>query len=208
MANIAQKVASIRQAIFGKDVRESIASGIEAINSEIESTTAKQNVIDNQEHTRIDAENIRLSNENTRKSNEDTRKFNEDTRKSNEDTRQTQETSRKNTFDTNEASRKNTFDTNENDRGTQFGSLKNELNESIDNANTATETTNLATSKYMDIVDQTKKIYKPVVNTYSDISTIYPDPEIGWTVVTKDDHIEHRWDCPIVTGKQIGRAHV
>jgi len=42
MANIKDKIAQIRQAIFGKEVRESIASGIEAINSEVETTTAKQ----------------------------------------------------------------------------------------------------------------------------------------------------------------------
>ena len=32
MANVTDKVAAIRQAIYGKDVRENIASGIEAIN--------------------------------------------------------------------------------------------------------------------------------------------------------------------------------
>lgn len=42
MANISDKVAQIRQAVYGKDVRESIASGIESINSEVETTTAKQ----------------------------------------------------------------------------------------------------------------------------------------------------------------------
>lgn len=42
MANVDQKVEQIRQAIYGKDVRESIASGIEAINAETESTTTRQ----------------------------------------------------------------------------------------------------------------------------------------------------------------------
>lgn len=36
MANITDKIASIRSALFGRDVRESIASGLEAMNSEIE----------------------------------------------------------------------------------------------------------------------------------------------------------------------------
>lgn len=36
MADIADKVAQIRQAVYGKDVRESIASGIEAINTDAE----------------------------------------------------------------------------------------------------------------------------------------------------------------------------
>ncbi|MCM8900626.1 glycoside hydrolase family 55 protein [Caldicoprobacter algeriensis] len=42
MASISDKVQQIRQAVYGKDVRESIASGIEAINEEVESTTARQ----------------------------------------------------------------------------------------------------------------------------------------------------------------------
>ena len=70
MANIADKVAQIRQAIFGKDVRENIASGIEAINSEVVSTTARQKVIDGQEATRQSNENTRQSQETTRVNNE------------------------------------------------------------------------------------------------------------------------------------------
>lgn len=66
MASIIDKIAQIRQAVFGKDVRESIASGIEAINAEVESTTARQNVIDLNEAERISAENTRIENENTR----------------------------------------------------------------------------------------------------------------------------------------------
>ena len=94
MANIADKVAQIRQAIFGKDVIESIASGIEAINSEVVNTTARQNVIDGQEATR----------------------------QSNENTRQSQETTRVSTFDNNETNRQNTFDTNEGNRQSLFSS--------------------------------------------------------------------------------------
>jgi lysophospholipase L1-like esterase len=46
MASIADKIAQIRQAIFGKDVRENLAQGIEAINNEVESTTEKQSNLD------------------------------------------------------------------------------------------------------------------------------------------------------------------
>ena len=102
MANIADKVAQIRQATYGKDVRESIASGIEAINTEVVNTTARQNVIDGQEQTRINNENTRIANENTR---------------------QTQESNRQNIFNTNETARSDTFNTNEVERDaimTQF----------------------------------------------------------------------------------------
>lgn len=46
MASIADKLTQIRQAIFGKDVRESIASGIELINEEVENTTEKQELLE------------------------------------------------------------------------------------------------------------------------------------------------------------------
>lgn len=42
MANIASIVTQIRQAILGKDVRKSIADGIDAINTEVEITNDKQ----------------------------------------------------------------------------------------------------------------------------------------------------------------------
>lgn len=47
MASIAEKIAQIRNAILGKDVRENIASGIEAINTEVESTTTRQTNLEN-----------------------------------------------------------------------------------------------------------------------------------------------------------------
>jgi chromosome segregation ATPase len=42
MANIVDPVARVRQAVYGKEVRESIAGGLEAINTEVENTTARQ----------------------------------------------------------------------------------------------------------------------------------------------------------------------
>lgn len=66
MADIRDKVEQIRQAVYGKDVRESIASGIEAINSEVESTTQRQNAVDEAEAEREAAEEIRQRNEGDR----------------------------------------------------------------------------------------------------------------------------------------------
>lgn len=103
MADIAGKVAQIRQAIFGKDVRENIASGIEAINTECENTTTRQDAVDANEQSRVDAENIR---------------------KSNEITRQSQEQTRINTFNSNEANRETLFTTNETERDTVIAQFK------------------------------------------------------------------------------------
>jgi hypothetical protein len=47
MAIISDAMAKIRQAIYGKDVRENIASGIEAINTEVENTTTRQTNLEN-----------------------------------------------------------------------------------------------------------------------------------------------------------------
>lgn len=197
MADIASKVAAIRQAVYGKDVRESIASGIEAINTEVVSTTGRQNVINSQEQTRINAEIVRQTNESTRQTNESTRQSEEDARISNENTRQVQEDARIDnelSRQSQETIRQTTFDTHETDRETVFNGLKTEMINATDDANTATINTNTATANYTNIVEQTKKIYKTAVNLYSDISTTYPNPDIGWTVTTKNDGIEYRWD--------------
>ena len=114
MANIADKVAQIRQAIFGKDVRESIASGIEAINSEVVNTTNRQNAIDSQEATRQSNENTRIANENQRQTQEQNRI----------NTFNTNETARQTTFDTNETARSDTFNTNETERDTVIAQFK------------------------------------------------------------------------------------
>lgn len=114
MANISDKVAQIRQAIYGKDVRENIASGIEAINAEVVNTTGRQNVIDSQETTRIANENIRINNENTRQSQEQSRST----------TFINNEAARQNTFDTNETARSDTFNTNEVERDSVIAQFK------------------------------------------------------------------------------------
>lgn len=183
MATIADKVAAIRQALFGKDVRESIASGIEAINTEVESTTARQNQIDFQEQTRKNNEIVRENNESVRISNENDRINDENARQENELNRESSE-----------SARQTLFQNNENDRGMQFNSLKTDLIDSINSANDASNRTNTAISEYSSVVEQTKKIYKQAVNTYNDILTTYPNPEIGWTVITDDTSIEYRWD--------------
>lgn len=46
MANISDKVQQIRQAVHGIEIRESLAQGIESINTEVESTTNKQTLLE------------------------------------------------------------------------------------------------------------------------------------------------------------------
>lgn len=46
MANIEQKTTDIRQAIYGEAVRETLASGIEAINEEVVGTTGRQEALE------------------------------------------------------------------------------------------------------------------------------------------------------------------
>ena len=66
MADVREKVEQIRQAVYGKEVRESIASGIEAINAEVESTTQRQAAVEEAEVEREAAEAIRQENEEDR----------------------------------------------------------------------------------------------------------------------------------------------
>lgn len=46
MADVDSKVASIRQAVYGEQVREALASGIEVINNEVTTTTEKQGLLE------------------------------------------------------------------------------------------------------------------------------------------------------------------
>jgi len=74
VANISDKIAQIRQAIYGKDVRESIASGIECINDQ--ETIYEENLTNQQneyEQNMDVKENIREEQENTRQTNETNR---------------------------------------------------------------------------------------------------------------------------------------
>ncbi|MDP4143175.1 MAG: hypothetical protein Q8936_01655 [Bacillota bacterium] len=59
MASISDKILAIRNAILGKEVRSSIADGIEAINNQVDQYTQNEN-------NRISAENERVTNENER----------------------------------------------------------------------------------------------------------------------------------------------
>ncbi|CEK34183.1 hypothetical protein UMC2_14331 [[Clostridium] sordellii] len=85
MANIKQYTDNIRKAIYGKEVRESLATGIEVINTEVEKNTTHvdktvkdiekfKNDINLAESQRVSAENKRISDEKIRVINEETRK--------------------------------------------------------------------------------------------------------------------------------------
>lgn len=77
MANIKKYTDNIRKAIYGKEVRESLATGIEVINTEVEENTTHVNeTVKDIEQFKNDinsAETKRVSNENTRIENEETR---------------------------------------------------------------------------------------------------------------------------------------
>jgi len=107
VANISDKITQIRQAIYGKDVRENIAGGIEDIaadENQFEINITKQQndyetVVNNQWNTykqTMDAdETVRKSNEDARQANEKIIENNENTRQQNEIVRQNNETDRK-----------------------------------------------------------------------------------------------------------------
>lgn len=87
MANIIEKVRQIRQAIYGKDVRESIASSIEDMNTEVESNTSRQDAVEVDFTNIKDNEAIRVNNELARSTSEESRLSKEITRNNDEATR-------------------------------------------------------------------------------------------------------------------------
>lgn len=126
MADIRQNCYDIRKAVYGREVREALASGIEAINAECEKTTARQDVIDRQEQNRIDNENIRIENEKERQKQENERIANEQDRINRFDkSMKKMET----TFSNNENARQNTFDSREEERERWYTEFRNWYNE-------------------------------------------------------------------------------
>ena len=149
-------------------------------------------------------ENTILASEDIRKTNENTRIVSENTRIANENTRQAQETARINEMNT----LKTNLETAEVERVTEFNTLKNAsenatdyaidranyANEQGNNAKAAATDTRTAMVNYTDVVEKSKKIYMPSVNTHDDILATYPVPQEGWIVQAKDTHIEYRYD--------------
>lgn len=68
----------------------------------------------------------------------------------------------------------------------------------IDNANIATTNANnaatLATNVSERLENETLRIFKPAVNAYAELSTTYPNPEIGWTVTVNELLATYRYN--------------
>ncbi len=77
MSSVTDKTAQIRTAIYGKDVRENIASGLETIDSEITSNNLRQTTVEGQVITVNTNESARVITEASRQTSEITRVANE-----------------------------------------------------------------------------------------------------------------------------------
>lgn len=58
----------------------------------------------------------------------------------------------------------------------------------------ATEETKIATEKALDAYETTRLVFKPYVQTYADLATTYPNPQVGWTVQVYDTGERFRHD--------------
>ncbi|TVX86087.1 hypothetical protein [Paenibacillus agilis] len=58
----------------------------------------------------------------------------------------------------------------------------------------STEKSEIATDMALNAYETTRLVFQPFVNTYNQILTNYPNPEIGWTVQVYDTGIRYRWD--------------
>ena len=78
-----------------------------------------------------------------------------------------------------------------NNKITETNQKINETNQ-VKNATEQTRQTIL--TDYDNVVKQTKVIILPFVETYAQIVTTYPNPQLGWTVQVKEDGIEYRYN--------------
>lgn len=58
----------------------------------------------------------------------------------------------------------------------------------------AKESASKATEKALDAYETTRLVFLPYVNNEAEISTLYPNPNIGWTVQVYETGIRYRWD--------------
>lgn len=70
----------------------------------------------------------------------------------------------------------------------------NNIQNAMENANTATNNATNATANFQSLLDQQKLVYKQSVANFAAIATTYPTPELGWRVVAKDTGIAYRYD--------------
>lgn len=69
-----------------------------------------------------------------------------------------------------------------------------DTNRAIDEASDATEDAVVATGLALDAHKTTKLIFKRYVNTYDEINTYYPSPDVGWTVSVYETGERFRFD--------------
>ncbi|OPX47896.1 phage head spike fiber domain-containing protein [Clostridium thermobutyricum] len=137
MADISQYTDKIRHAVYGKEVRGSLADGIEAINTEVEANTKHVNDtstdIQNFKNEINQAESIRVQDENERKSNE-TNRINEfDSMKNEFNSLKNNSTEATNNAN-NAANNANSTATNSENRTSQaINDLTNKVNQAVTN---------------------------------------------------------------------------
>lgn len=69
-----------------------------------------------------------------------------------------------------------------------------EINKATDISTKATEKSELATEKALDAYDTTRLVFKPYVNTFSQIAFQYPNPQVGWTTQVYNTGVRYRYD--------------
>ncbi|WP_195970394.1 pyocin knob domain-containing protein [Clostridium thermobutyricum] len=137
MADISQYTDKIRHAVYGKEVRGSLADGIEAINTEVEANTKHVNDtstdIQNFKNEINQAESIRVQDENERKSNE-TNRINEFDSMKNEFNSLKNNSNEATNNANNAANNANSTATNSENRTSQaINDLTNKVNEAVTN---------------------------------------------------------------------------
>lgn len=174
--DVSQETTQIRHAVYGKEVRESLAGGIEKIAGDV--NQFEGNIDNRQDTVEQDFSEIQEQFSEMQQS-EATRQSNENTRQVNETIRQTNETTRQNA----EAER----ELNENAR--QSSEVTRQSNESQ-----RIEAENTRISGYQSMIGTSQMILKSPVPTYADIATTYPMPQKFWTVRTLDTGKLYRYD--------------
>jgi hypothetical protein len=80
---------------------------------------------------------------------------------------------------------------------TELVTSLDDIKEAIDEAQISASEADLARDKALDASETTKLVFKPFVNKFSNITTAYPNPKVGWTTQVYETGIRYRFDGAI-----------
>lgn len=185
-----------RLILSNQDVEDALLDTKQNMDTFLENADAQERLRQDNERIRSANENSRVEIELVRQTQEDERQTAEAERKQSENLRAENETARSNAENSRQNA-ENSRQLNESARLSEFSQMKTVV-DAVNNTMTTNKpiwddkyTRNEVDNKFSTLEMATD--WKESVNTFADLSTVYPNPQDGWTVNVKDTDYTYRF---------------